>query len=61
MVKSLYVKRNKKNRFVRKRRVFSRRRLGQVAYLSGRKELVMQRRIRNRFICQKGKGSSKRI
>ena len=30
---------------------FSGRRIGQFAYLSGREELVMQRRISNRFIC----------
>ena len=35
----------RKNWFVKKRRVFSRRRLGQVAYLSGREELVNEEKL----------------
>jgi len=36
----------RKNWFVKKRRLFSGRRIGQVVYLSGREELVAQRRMR---------------
>ena len=62
MEKSFYKKKNEERIGLSEREdTFSGRRIGQFAYLSGREELVMQRRIRNRFICQKGKGLSKRI
>ena len=62
MKKIFYEKKNEERIGLSEREeTFSGRRIGQFAYLSGREELVMQRRIRNRFICQKGKGSSKRI
>ena len=52
MEKSLYMKRNYEESVCQEEKIFfSGRRIGQFAYLSGREELVMQRRIRNRFIC----------
>ena len=51
MKKIFYEKKNEERIGLSEREdTFSGRRIGQFAYLSGREELVMQRRIRNRFI-----------